>query len=86
MGAAVWGWWVSSEIDAQIIGAIRDGCDQFYRIVARLERDRTRNGFRYVDRRIQSLRKRGVLTYDKRTRRWSVDKRSALSALGIETP
>jgi hypothetical protein len=57
------------EVDERIVEAVRSGKSQFYVLDASLNfRD-----FRTLDRRLQALRKRGVLTYTRKTG-WCVAK------------
>ena len=60
-----------ASLDAAIVKAIRDGADTFMVLVVRLG---TMVGhWRLIDRRLQSLRKRGLIVYN--NGRWSaVDK------------
>jgi len=55
-------------IDAQIIAAIKEGMTQFYRICNACD---MRYDERAVDRRLQSLRKRGLISFDSKAG-WSV--------------
>jgi len=56
------------DLDAKIIKAIEDGYNKFFRLVAR---NLTTN-WRLLDRRLQALRKAGVVEYV--DRRWAVKK------------
>ena len=58
------------EIDKKIIEAVKSGKTQFHRLSEFLAVPGS-NGFRLVDRRLQALRKKGVLKYDRKSG-WSV--------------
>ena len=49
-------------VDKRIVEAVGRGCNLFYMIDARVGAE----SFRQVDRRLQALRKRGVLIYDRK--------------------
>ncbi len=56
-----------AEIDEKIIASVRSGKATFNTIFSTLDKI----GFRVIDRRLQSLRKRGLLQYTRKTG-WSV--------------
>lgn len=58
------------ELDKKIIEAVKAGKTQFHRLSEFLAVP-GRNGFRVVDRRLQALRKKGALKYDRKSG-WSV--------------
>ena len=51
------------EVDQSILAAIADGMNEFYMIDARINDC----DFRLIDRRLQAMRKRGLISYTRKT-------------------
>ena len=64
-----------AEYDEKLIGLIRNGCNTFTSLVTRLRDDNRKiqpppDSFRVTDRRLQALRKKGMIYFDRDRQEW----------------
>lgn len=70
-----------TEYDLKLVDLIKNGCNNFDALCNRMANENERiqpgsDSFRVTDRRLQALRKQGVIKYWQARKRWIIDDRS----------